>query len=875
MTNDHLAPKATPNVTPLADRIPPGGTGDADEILGLFLDWVADISLTLYPAQEEALLEIMAGKHVILGTPTGSGKSLVALGLHFKALCERRVSFYTSPIKALASEKFFALCNELGPENVGMRTGDASINPEGGVVCCTAEVLSNMALRVGEELDAPYVVMDEFHYYADKERGVAWQVPLLVLPGTQFLLMSATLGDTSAIAERLKHDTGREVAFVTSDERPVPLDFEYCETPLHQTIEKLLEQGKSPIYVVNFTQRECAELAQALTSLKIGSKGEREAIRDVVAGRRLVTPYGKEFRRFLSFGVGVHHAGLLPRYRLLVEQLAQKGLLHVICGTDTLGVGVNIPIRTVLFSKLAKFDGTKVGLLSVREFKQIAGRAGRRGFDTQGSVVAQAPEHIVEKKQATKKSDASGKKVNKTFRGPAKGEISWTEETFQKLITRPPETLKSRFHLTHGMVLDLVQRDADTNRDAPPPERNFSALRDLVARCHEDDATKARLLKYAALLVRSLSRAGVVGMALEESGFRRVVVANDLQWDFSLHQALSIFALTALERLDPASPTYAVDVVSVVESILENPDIVLRKQTDRAKGRLVEELKAEGVPYEERMAKLEEVTHPKPLADFLFGAFEAFCEAHPWAAGTEPKPKSIGREMFETFAGFSDYVKSYGLERSEGVLLRYLSQLYRTLDQTVPEPAKTDALWDVLGFFRSLVGETDASLLEEWESLRHPEELLELKTQPEKRKEAAWLRELLSDPRVFAARVRAEMHLLVRALARKDWEDAAERVWQPAEAGAEGVDPEDVWGAERFETTLAPFFEEHAELASGPESRFHQWTNLRLAGPRKWTVTQTLLDPEGETDWAVFAEVDLRDETAPDGPILRVTRIGA
>jgi Superfamily II RNA helicase len=363
-------------------------------------------------------------------------------------------------------------------------------------------------------------------------------------------------------------------------------------------------------------------------------------------------------------------------------------------------------------------------------------------------------------------------------------------------------------------------------------------------------------------------------MSVEESGFRRVVVADDLQWDFSLHQALSIYAVTALERLDPSSPTYALDVVTVVESILENPDIVLRKQTDRAKGKLVEELKAEGVPYEERMAKLEEVTYPQPLADFLFGAFEAFREAHPWAGGTEPKPKSIGREMFETFAGFSDYVKSYGLERSEGVLLRYLSQLYRTLDQTVPEPAKTDELWDVLGFFRALVGETDASLLEEWESLRHPEELLEAKAEPEKPRQAAWLKELLSDPRVFAARVRSEMHLLVRALARKDWEDAAERVWQPAETGAEGADADLAWSAERFEAALAPFFEEHAELLAGPESRLHKWTSLKPAGPRQWNVTQTLLDPVEDNAWAVFAEIDLRDETAPDGPILRVTRIG-
>ena len=397
-------------------------------------------------------------------------------------------------------------------------------------------------------------------------------------------------------------------------------------------------------------------------------------------------------------------------------------------------------------------------------------------------------------------------------------------------------------------------------------DRNFASLRDLIARCHEDDGVKRRLVKQAAVLVRSLYRAGIIGLALERP--YRVVVAEDLQWDFSLHQALSLFALSALEELDPASPTYAVDALTVVESILEDPDVILRRQVDRAKGRLVAELKEEGVPYEERMARLEEVTHPKPLADFLYGAFNAFRAAHPWTAGSDVSPKSIGREMFETFAGFSDYVKSYGLERSEGVLLRYLSQLYKTLDQTVPEAAKTDELWDVLGYFRSLVGETDASLLEEWERLRHPELLLAEKTQaaqPAGRAEASWLTELLSNPRVFAARVRAEAQLLVRALARKDWEEAAERV------SPENGSP---WDAERFEAAMAPFFDEYGDLVSGAEARLHHLTNLKAAGPRQWEVTQTLVDPKGDHTWAIFAGIDLRDASAPDGPILRIRRIG-
>ncbi|MGE5345680.1 MAG: DUF3516 domain-containing protein, partial [Acidithiobacillales bacterium] len=486
----------------------------------------------------------------------------------------------------------------------------------------------------------------------------------------------------------------------------------------------------------------------------------------------------------------------------------------------------------------------------------------------------------VDKRQAEKKADALGKKTSRTFKGPARGEVSWTVETFRKLISRPPETLKSRFRLTHGMVLDLLQRDAmfGGRSEAAPPGpprpgfRNFSSLRSLVARCHEKDAAKARLVKHAALLVRSLYRAGIIGLASERP--YRVVVAKDLQWDFSLHQALSLFALSVLEELDPASSTYAVDAISVMESILEDPDVILRRQVDRAKGKLIAELKAEGVPYEERMERLEEVTHPKPLADFLYGAFNEFRAAHPWTAGSDVSPKSIGREMFETFSGFADYVKSYGLERSEGVLLRYLSQLYKTLDQTIPEAAKTDELWDALGFFRSLVGETDASLLEEWESLRHPELLLTEARQPEVRKEAAWLAELLSNPKVFAARVRAEMHLLVRALAARDWEEAAELVYQRPESGEAAKDASIRWDAERFEGAMAPFFEEYGELLSGAEARLHHWTNLRPTDSRRWEVTQTLLDPKGDHIWAVFAGIDLRDGAAVDGPILRIERIG-
>jgi superfamily II DNA/RNA helicase len=860
----------------LAARLPEPGTGGRrrevgpEEVLDRFVEWTADAGFALYRAQEEALLEIAAGRHVILNTPTGSGKSLVALGLHFKALCEGRSSFYTSPIKALASEKFFALCDDFGAANVGMLTGDAAINPRAPIVCCTAEVLANMALRRGEELDAPYVVMDEFHYYSDPERGVAWQIPLLTLPRTRFLLMSATLGDMSAIAERLRAQTAVEVALVTSAERPVPLDFEYRETPLHQTIEELLDAGKAPIYVVNFTQRECAELAQSLTSLRIAGREERDRIREAIGGARLDTPYGKEFRRFLSFGIGVHHAGLLPKYRLLVEQLSQQGLLRVICGTDTLGVGVNIPIRTVLFSRLAKFDGRKVAMLSVRDFQQIAGRAGRKGFDDQGSVVAQAPEHIVEKRQAERRAAAkgaaaAGKKRRKPGAAAApKGEVSWSRETFDKLIARPPETLKSRFRVTHGMVLNLLQRDAE--RD-DPLRRNFDSLRALIARSHEDEASKRRLLSEAAVLVRSLYRAGVVHMARDTAGpYLWVVVDADLQWDFSLHQALSLFLIEALGRLDQQSESYAADVVSLVEAVLEDPEVVLRRQVDKLKQELVARLKADGVPYEERMERLEEVGPPQPpqaLVDFFHGAFHRFRGDHPWVGGRDIRPKLIGREMLLDYLGFGDFVKRYHLERSEGVLLRYLSQLYKTLKQSVPEAARTEAVFDALGFFRALLERTDTSLLEEWEELLHPE----LRREREREHEAAealWIRELVADPKAFGARVRAEMHLLVRTLAARDWEAAAESV----RGGDAACD------AERFEREMAPFFAEYGELLFTPAARRHQHTFIQRTGDRTWEVRQTLLDPQGDNLWAIAGDVDLRDPHALEGPLVRLHRIG-
>jgi superfamily II RNA helicase len=870
MIDDTIQSNASPPavaVTSLGSRVPPHGTDDPDEILDLFLGWVADTGFELYPAQEEALLELMSNRHVVLDTPTGSGKSLVALGLHFRGLCEGRRSFYTSPIKALASEKFFALCSEFGADSVGMLTGDASINPDALVICCTAEVLANLALREGDGLDAPYVIMDEFHYYADRDRGWAWQVPLITLPNSCFLLMSATLGDMSAIMEHIEKRTGRRVALVQSEERPVPLDFSYKETPLHETIEELVAADKAPIYLVNFTQRDCAETAQKLTSMSLTTKDDKAAIRETIGDTRFDTPYGKEFKRFLGFGIGVHHAGLLPKYRLQVEQLAQRGLLSVISGTDTLGVGINIPLRTVLFTRLAKFDGRKVSRLRVRDFKQIAGRAGRKGFDDQGHVVCQAPEETIERLKEERKAAADPKRKRKSGRKPLKsGEISWSEDTFRNLVSNPPEKLISRFRITSGMLVDLLQRDAALN---DPDAGNFASVRRLIADCHDDDAGRQRHISLAAQLARSLYRAGIIRMKRDlTANYLWVVVNDDLQVDFSLFHNLSLFLIEAIEGLDHEDPEHALNLLSLVESVLEDPTIVLRRQVDRIKTDLINRLKAEGVSYDERMNRLDEVTNPQPLGEYIHAVFERFRANHPWVGGDLVRPKSVAREMVEVYLSFTEYVRRYGLQRSEGVLLRYLSQVYKTLDQNVPDQAKTDDVRDVVSFLRAMIERVDTSLIEEWESLRHPELILQGVADTKSTHRVLAAQEMRSDPGALAALVRAELHQLTAALARRDWEEAAACVRHPPDAPGALVAPED------FSAALEPFFATHESLIYDHRARLAERTHLTRDGEHRWRAVQVLLDPEDENLWCIEGEVDLADGAWVEGPLVAVTRIG-
>ncbi len=811
--------------------------------LDLFLEYLFSKNTELYSAQEEAILELYDDKNVILNTPTGSGKSLVATALHFHAMLKGRRSIYTCPIKALVNEKFLALCRDFGPEQVGMITGDATVNPDAPIICCTAEILSNFALRLGE--NAPYhdIIMDEFHYYSDRERGMAWQVPLLILKKSRFLLMSATLGDTTFFQQKLTELTGVETIVVKSNTRPVPLEFEYSEKPLHLKLANLIESKKYPIYLVNFTQRECAEDAQTLLSTDFSTKDEKKKILEAIEGVDFKSPYGKEISKLLKHGIGLHHAGLLPRYRVLVEKLAQKGLLKIICGTDTLGVGVNVPIRTVLFTKLCKYDGEKTTLLSVRDFQQISGRAGRKGFDEQGTVVIQAPEHVIENLELERKAAGDPKKAKKIVKRkpPEKGFLPWNQETLTKLSQGQAEALTSRFQVSHSLLLNVLSREGT---------RNCDAVRSLIKMSHESAIQKKRHGKVAFQLFRSLYDRKIV-----ELNPLRIHV--DLQEDFSLNHSLSLFLIDAIALLDRESESYSLDLLTLVESILENPELILRRQVDRLKTEKVSELKAMGMEYEERLEELEKVEYPKPNRDFIYHHFNEFSRAHPWVGEENIRPKSIAREMFETFQSFHEYIRDYDLERVEGLLLRYLSEVYKALIQTVPEASRTDELVSLIEYFRSMLKEIDSSLVDEWEALRDPEfakrkAIAALEKENLQKAAAMKAEALAAEVRKVKLTLLNEVFRTLRLLSNRDYNRAGELLFcAPAE----------------LELKLNEYFVDHQRIVLDQRARSAHFTRIEQVSESSWVVEQTICDPEKHNDWSITVESHLTGK-------LKLVRLG-
>ncbi|WP_185954645.1 DEAD/DEAH box helicase [Corynebacterium pseudotuberculosis] len=807
-----------------------------DAIFDSFLGWTKTKGISLYPAQEEAALGILAGDNVILATPTGSGKSMVATAAHFIAMARGQRSFYTAPIKALVSEKFFALCDIFGPESVGMMTGDATVNGGAPIICATAEIVANIALRDSAQADIDQVIMDEFHYYSEPGRGWAWQVPLLELPQAQFLLMSATLGDASFLEKDLKHRTGRDTQLVSGSSRPVPLEFSYVYTPIHETIEDLLSKGKAPIYVVHFTQREAIERAQSLTSMTIIDSEAKEKIVQEIGDFKFTTTFGQVLSKLLRRGIGVHHAGMLPKYRRLVEKLSQTGLLRVICGTDTLGVGINVPIRTVLFTGLAKFDGSEQRILASREFHQIAGRAGRAGFDTVGSVVIEAPEFEIENWRLRQRAGSDPKKLKKLRKKSARdGDVVWGERTYERLSTADPEQLQSQFRVSNSMLLNIISR----------PGNGYNHLKNLIRNNHDSREKQNKDILTCLELFRGLINAGIVEKleTPDETG-RHYAITQELQRDFALNQPLAPFALASLELLDQESDTFALHVISTFEAILDDPRQVLIAQQKEARSAEIAALKAEGVDYSERMKLIEDITWPKPLEDELESAFEIYAHGHPWAKEFELSPKSVVRNMIEHGMTFSDLIATYGLARSEGVVLRYLTDAWRTLQHSVPAEYRTEELDDVIIWLGEVVCQVDSSLVDEWAQMADPDAPISQETLA---RELAFGVEdptaLTANRRAFKIMVRNTMFRLVQLFA-----DEKEDELKDMLAYLNHV-PD-------FGAALDDYFEEYSDLDTGPEARGREYFFIQESG-RSWQTRQIIKDPADDNAFAFVGTIDL------------------
>lgn len=900
---------------------------DDDALYEAFSSWASSTGRPLYRHQDESLIEILSGNHVIAATPTGSGKSMIALAAHFVSMAHGGRSYYTAPLKALVSEKFFDLVSLFGADNVGMVTGDVSLNADAPIICCTAEILANQSLREGPTLDADMIVMDEFHFYADPQRGWAWQVPLLELTRPQFIAMSATLGDTTVFRKQWTERTGRPTVEITDAQRPVPLEYDYVVDTLQDTVERLLSEGRHPIYIVHFSQKDAVDTASSLMDRKLVSPEVRSQIARELSSVSFTKGFGQTLRGLLSHGIGVHHAGMLPRYRRLVERLTQQGLLPVICGTDTLGVGINVPIRTVLLTSLVKFDGSKMRHLRSREFHQIAGRAGRAGFDTVGFVRVLAPEHEVEaareRARLTAAQEAARdereakrakKKASKKRSGPKEGQITWSRSTFERLRDASPEALQSHFEMTHSTVLNVLGGAADAGRD-PAEHLVHLAL-------HNDDQPLPANphIRHLADIYTSLLQAGVVehlsSARAQELGVSRLQLVADLPDDFALNQPLSPFALAAFELLDPDSPTFALDVISIVEAVLEDPRPLLYAQENQAKAAAVASMKAQGMEYDERMAALEEISWPKPLEELLSPAFSVYARSNPWVGDLELSPKSVIREMIENAMTFTELISRYDVGRSEGVILRYLSDAYRMMRQVIPEEIMTEELESMISWLADLIRSVDSSLLDEWEAMMNGEELVEAEGGPSAvgaerafGADESGVVAFTANRHAFRNAVRRTLFSFVELMSRDDvdglerasaqaadndglfaeaapwtgddWDHALERYWaehdwidinQGARSQALCAMEEQISGEDIL--ALMPF---SARDNANQRSRFEAFARAVDEAPAGslWLATQTITDPEGNMDWRIAALVDLGASDKEKRVVLTVLTVDA
>ncbi len=669
---------------------------NADIELGFYERFFFSRDLEPYPVQEKAIEKIVAGESVLVTVPTGTGKTLMAKAGIWKALARGETAIYTTPLRALTEEKYRELCDDFGADKVGFATGDYKVNPDAPVQVIVAEILWNKIY--GDRVHAPadVVIMDEGHYFNDPERGHVWEQSIIGLDArSQLVILSATVGDAEQFCNWVYSCRRVELALVQSNERKIPLYHQYRESYLIEVARDLFQKGECPTIIFTFGRELCFERARLLKSCsRFTTDEERARIAEVAEATLLDRGISKELKPLLLHGIGIHHAGILPKYKQMVERLTLERLIKFVVSTETISAGINLPAKRVIFPEMRKYIQGKARLLNSAEYHQMAGRAGRPQFDTDGVAIALAPEAVVQTIRKEMKDAQKGRftvdenKVRRTAYSRAKaeaqkdGDVTWDEEAFNRVVAGKPAPLRSQTKITAEQILaiglpDLTEEQlGPTEAPAPPPESDLPPslhlnIKTVIDNLLLSDHDKVGAQKRLAQVTDNLRALGIV----DEHG-RQVAgqVVNQLRGIDGL------FVFFALRKQDLGYP----ELRELVEFLVDHEvvwKLLQRKVDDKKrewiKNRLRERRREEPqVSWEDVEAEYEQ-KFPRELspveqihADFLAAV------PHPELHGGK-KRKVIWAAMEEAQLGFFEFVEREDLAAEEGNLFSYLARVMK------------------------------------------------------------------------------------------------------------------------------------------------------------------------------------------------------
>jgi superfamily II DNA/RNA helicase len=699
---------------------------DGDLELAFYDQFLLSRGLEPYPVQEQAIAAIFQGKSVLVTVPTGTGKTLMAKAALYRAFHRNERAIYTTPLRALTEEKYRELCADFGDGNVGFATGDYKVNREAPIQVEVAEILWNRIVAEKHVSPAELVVMDEGHYFNDPERGYVWEQSIIGLdPRTQLVVLSATVGHPEKFCQWANITRRVEMTLVDSRERKVPLVHEFREEMLIDTVKELAHAGDVPAIVFVFGREQCFEVARLLKSCRRFTTDEEKAAVDKLCDAALL-PSGaaRELRPLLGHGIGIHHAGILPRYKQLVEQLALERLIKFVVSTETIAAGINLPAKTVVFPSLRKFIKQQPRLVTAAEYHQMAGRAGRPQFDDKGLAITLAPEDIVSDiKKEMKQKGADEAKVKKTVYGRArndaqrKGDIIWTPETHAELVRGEPAELRSKTKITAEQVLaiglpDLVvepiteadRRMAEAEASLPPSMRLdiVTVIDNLLL----GDRDRKELRKTLDQLVANMRAIGV----LDEHGKQ---VSGEMIRQLQGMDGLLIYYILFNHQLE------YVELRELVEYLIDH-DIVQRlldrKGEDEKRTWMRDKLRELRIdnPHVtwDDVEALWLKEHPRPLTkiELIHQEFSAKVP-HPELHGGK-KPKTVWAQLEDSGVDFLDFVDRHGLDHEEGNLFSYLVRVMNFAGKLF-EASQLTEFEDMGERVRKLLSRVDVRLVED------------------------------------------------------------------------------------------------------------------------------------------------------------------